>query len=461
MTPKMWDGRFTKATDTTVNDFNSSIRFDCRMAMQDIRGSKAHAAMLCSIGILTTDELDQIETGLNGIAAEIANGTLPFDPQAEDIHMFIEAELTARIGEAGKKLHTGRSRNDQVATDLKLWLRDASSDFKADLIELLETIFELASVHVNTIMPGYTHLQRAQPITFGYHLMAYGQMFLRDLDRLEDAVIRMNISPLGNGALAGTTYPLDREQTAADLGFNGITLNALDGVSDRDFALELAFVLALFMVHISRFSEEIILWSSQEFKFIELDDAFSTGSSIMPQKKNPDVAELARGKTGRVIGDLMTLLTMMKNLPLAYNKDMQEDKEAIFDAFDTVALCLPAFTGMLKTLRVRADRMREAAAGGFTNATDLADYLVIKGLPFREAHHVSGQLVHHCIENNTVLEKLDLDTLKSVCPLFDTDVYEAISLETCVNRRSLPGGPAPETVSSAITASKERLTKFK
>ncbi|MGI6077746.1 MAG: argininosuccinate lyase [Fastidiosipilaceae bacterium] len=461
MTPKMWDGRFTKATDTTVNDFNSSIRFDCRMAMQDIRGSKAHAAMLCSIGILTTDELDQIETGLNGIAAEIANGTLPFDPQAEDIHMFIEAELTARIGEAGKKLHTGRSRNDQVATDLKLWLRDASSDFKADLIELLETIFELASVHVNTIMPGYTHLQRAQPITFGYHLMAYGQMFLRDLDRLEDAVIRMNISPLGNGALAGTTYPLDREQTAADLGFNGITLNALDGVSDRDHAMELAFVLALFMVHISRFSEEIILWSSQEFKFIELDDAFSTGSSIMPQKKNPDVAELARGKTGRVIGDLMTLLTMMKNLPLAYNKDMQEDKEAIFDAFDTVALCLPAFTGMLKTLRVRADRMREAAAGGFTNATDLADYLVIKGLPFREAHHVSGQLVHHCIENNTVLEKLDLDTLKSVCPLFDTDVYEAISLETCVNRRSLPGGPAPETVSSAITASKERLTKFK
>lgn len=457
MSKKLWDGRFTKATDHSVNDFNSSIRFDHRLYSQDIRGSKAHARMLTKIGILSNDDLTAIISGLDGILHDIETGKLAFDMAAEDIHMFIEAELTARIGEAGKRLHTGRSRNDQVALDFKLWIRETAADLKSMLLDLLNTVVDLASQHTRTIMPGYTHLQRAQPITFAHHLMAYAQMFYRDIDRLNDALRRLDLCPLGCGALATTTYPLDREMTAKELGFAGITQNSLDGVSDRDYALEMAAVLAIFMVHLSRFSEEIILWASQEFRFVELDDAYSTGSSIMPQKKNPDVAELTRGKTGRVIGDLTTLLTVVKNLPLAYNKDLQEDKEALFDAFDTCLLCLPAFTGMVRTMRPHIDRMRQAAAGGFTNATDLADYLVAKGLAFREAHAVSGKLVHHCILNDTVLEALPLTTLREFSDLFDEDIYEAISLEACVLRRTVAGGPAPSAVEASIKAIRKQI----
>ncbi len=457
MTKKMWDGRFAKATAAAVNDYNSSIRFDCRLAEQDIKGSQAHAAMLAAIGILTPAENKAIQEGLTGIAADLANGHLAFDPAAEDIHMFVEAILTDRIGEAGKKLHTGRSRNDQVATDLKLWLKEAALDLSQAVGRLVTVLLDLATDHTETVMPGYTHLQRAQPITLAFHLSAYVEMFLRDLDRLQDAICRLDVSPLGSGALAGTTYPLDRKMTADLLGFAAITQNAMDGVSDRDYCLELASNLAIFMVHLSRLSEEIILWSSQEFQFIELDDAYATGSSIMPQKKNPDVAELSRGKTGRVVGNLMSLLTMMKNLPLAYNKDMQEDKEAIFDSFDTVNLCLPAFTGMMQTLTVNQDKMRKAAAGGFTNATDLADYLVNKGLPFRSAHGVSGKLVHLAIEEETDLESLPLSVLKEASPLFEEDVYEAIRLENCVSRRTVVGGPAPTTVKVALAQARDRL----
>lgn len=366
MSRKMWDGRFSKTTDRAVNDFNASIRFDCRMAAEDIRGSMAHAAMLAACGVISPADQTQIQNGLDSILSDLGDGTLSIDPEAEDIHMMIEAELTDRIGEAGKRLHTGRSRNDQVATDLKLWLRGAAAGLQHDLLTLIQVVLDLSRDHLETVMPGYTHLQRAQPITFAHHLMAYAQMFERDWTRIADAVRRMNTCPLGSGALAGTTYPLDRAMTAGQLGFDGVTQNTLDGVSDRDHCMELAAALSILMVHLSRFSEEIILWSSQEFRFIELDDAYATGSSIMPQKKNPDVAELTRGKTGRVIGDLTALLTMMKGLPLAYNKDMQEDKEAIFDAFDTVDLCLPAFTGMLRTMRICKGRMREAAEGGFT-----------------------------------------------------------------------------------------------
>lgn len=454
---KMWDGRFMKETDRAVNDFNSSIRFDNRLYAHDIQGSMAHANMLEAVGILSADDNQAIQTGLKEILRDIESGDLAFDRTAEDIHMFVEAELTERIGDAGKRLHTGRSRNDQVATDLKLYLKAEANKLLGDLLQLTKETTELAAHHIETVMPGYTHLQRAQPLTFGHHMMAYALMFRRDCTRLADALKRMDTCPLGSGALAGTTYPLDRRMVATELGFSDITENSLDGVSDRDYCLELASVLAIFMTHLSRLSEEIILWSSQEFHFVDLDDAYATGSSIMPQKKNPDVAELARGKTGRVIGDLMTLLTMMKGLPLAYNKDMQEDKEAIFDAFDTVNLCLPAFTGMLSTMTVNKENMRTAAKGGFTNATDLADYLVMKGLPFREAHAVSGRLVHYCIEHNTVLEALTLNQLKAESELFEEDIFEAISLEACIARRTLAGGPAPSAVQAAIDSMRNWL----
>jgi argininosuccinate lyase len=458
MTSQMWDGRFRKPVDSQVNDFNSSIRFDARLYRQDIRGSLAHAAMLAAQGIISAADAASIGQGLDEILQDLDEGRLLPDPDAEDIHMFIEAELTRRIGEAGKRLHTGRSRNDQVALDLRLYLRDVCARIRSDLVLLYHTLIGLARQHLHTVMPGYTHLQRAQPITLAHHLMAYVEMIARDIGRLDDCVRRMDVMPLGSGALAGTTYPLDRERVAAQLGFTEISANSLDGVSDRDFAIELAAVLSILMVHASRLGEEIVLWSSQEFSFIELDDSYSTGSSIMPQKKNPDVAELTRGKAGRVFGDLMTLLTVMKGLPLAYNKDMQEDKEAIFDAVDTVCLCLPAITGMLDTMTVRADQMAKAADGGFTNATDLADYLVRRGLPFRSAHEVVGKMVRTCIDRDCTLSDLTLDEMRRFSPLIEQEVYAAISLETCVNRRQIPGAPAPEAVLAAIDRAVARFT---
>ncbi len=446
----MWAGRFSKQVDSRVNDFNSSIRFDARMYEQDIRGSIAHATMLCDCNIISSEDKTAIINGLEGILSDIQTGKLDFDPTAEDIHMFVESVLTQRIGDAGKRLHTGRSRNDQVALDLKMYLKDEIVEISNQLKELLETLCNIADENVETIMPGYTHLQRAQPITLAHHLMAYGNMFLRDIDRLLDCFFRMNYSPLGSGALATTTYQINRTQTAEMLGFAGITQNSLDGVSDRDFAIELASDLSILMMHLSRFSEEIILWCSHEFKFIELDDAFATGSSIMPQKKNPDITELIRGKSGRVFSDLLTLLTMMKGLTLAYNKDMQEDKEAIFDAVDTVKLCIKTFTPMLATMKVNKENMRNAAAKGFINATDCADYLVKKGMPFRDAYKITGQLVAICIENDTDLETLPLSEYKNISEVFENDVYQAISLETCVNQRNVDGGPAPSSVKKQI-----------
>ncbi|MBQ3069013.1 MAG: argininosuccinate lyase [Clostridia bacterium] len=443
---KLWAGRFQKALDDKTNDFNSSISFDSRMAGEDILGSMAHAAMLCKQGIISAEDGKQIREGLSAIADDLACGKLTVDPSAEDIHTFIEGELTARIGDAGKRLHTGRSRNDQVALDIRLYLRNRIPALQDQLTELIDVLCDKADTYADAIMPGYTHLQRAQPITFGHHLMAYAEMLLRDKDRLKDVLRRTNISPLGSGALASTTYPLDREAVAQTLRMDGVTANSLDGVSDRDFAVELAAALSLIMVHLSRFSEEIILWCSWEFKFIELDDAFSTGSSIMPQKKNPDIAELVRGKSGRVFGDLMTLLTVLKGLPLAYNKDMQEDKEAIFDALDTVTMCLTAFTPMIDTMTVLTDNMRKAAAGGFINATDAADYLVSRGLPFRDAYKATGELVALCIQKGLTLEALPLADYKAVCELFDDDVFEAIKLERCAALRRVYGGPAPENV---------------
>ncbi len=447
---KLWAGRFQKEIDKKTNDFNSSITFDSRMAQEDIAGSMAHAAMLAKQGIISKEDGERIREGLAGIAGDLAAGTLEIDPEAEDIHTFVEGELTARIGDAGKRLHTGRSRNDQVALDIRLYLRGAVQPIREQLHDLIRVLCDKAEAHAHTIMPGYTHLQRAQPITFGHHLMAYAEMFLRDISRLDDAVKRMNVSPLGSSALAGTTYPLDRETVAHTLEMDGITHNSLDGVSDRDFCVELAAALSLMMVHLSRFSEEIILWCSWEFKFIELDDAFSTGSSIMPQKKNPDIAELVRGKSGRVFGDLMTLLTMLKGLPLAYNKDMQEDKEAVFDALDTVHMCLTAFVPMIDTMKVLPDNMRRAAAGGFINATDCADYLVGKGLPFRDAYKATGTLVALCIDKGLTLETLPLADYQEVCPLFAEDVFDAIRLERCAAMRRVPGGPAPENVLAEV-----------
>ena len=453
----MWAGRFSKEVDAKVNAFNSSIAFDARMYKQDIAGSIAHATMLGEQGIITMEDSLTLIGGLKEILADIENGKLEFDPNAEDIHMFIEAELTKRLGDVGKRLHTSRSRNDQVALDIRLYLRDEIKAIKKLIKELIETICKIAKGHADTIMPGYTHLQRAQPITFGHHLMAYAQMLLRDIERLNDTEKRMNVNPLGSCALAGTTYNIDRFRTASLLEMREPMANSLDGVSDRDFCMELASALSICMVHLSRFSEEIIMWCSWEFKFIELDDAFSTGSSIMPQKKNPDVTELIRGKTARVIGDNMMLLTMMKGLPLAYNKDMQEDKEAIFDAVDNIKLCLVTFIPMLDTMKVIKENMRNAAAKGFINATDCADYLVKKGMPFRTAYKITGGLVALCISKNTTLEELPLEDYRQQSELFDNDVYTAISLETCVKERKSYGGPSPESILAQIDLTQRKL----
>ncbi|PWJ70745.1 argininosuccinate lyase [Ruminococcaceae bacterium R-25] len=446
MAKKMWAGRFEKATDKEVNDYNSSLPFDCKMYSQDIEGSIAHSQMLAKQGVISEKDAEDIKSGLLSIKEDIESGKLTFDSDAEDIHMFIEEELTNRIGDAGKRLHTGRSRNDQVALDQRLYMVDEAGEIIELMDELITVLVDIAKANTETYMPGYTHLQRAQPITYAHYLSAYIEMFKRDIDRLNAAKDRANVSPLGSGALAGTTYPLDREFVAEQLGMNGVTLCSLDGVADRDFAIEFASACSILMMHLSRMSEEIILYASQEFKFYELDDAYSTGSSMMPQKKNPDVAELTRGKTGRVYGDLISLLVIMKGLPLTYNKDMQEVQEAMFDCIETIKAVLPPFTGMIKTMTIRKDNMEAAALGGFTNATDLADYLVKKGLPFRETHAISGKLVHYCIENGISLLDVSLDKLKEFSPAFEEDVYDAISLKTCVEGRKLIGGPAPDTV---------------
>ncbi len=460
MADMMWAGRFSKQVDEGVNAFNSSIAFDGRMYRHDIQGSIAHATMLGDCGIITKEDSLEIIGGLKEILADIDSGKLELDPNAEDIHMFVEAELTKRLGDVGKRLHTARSRNDQVAVDLRLYLRDEVSEICGLVQTLIRTIIDIAKEHTETVMPGYTHLQRAQPVTFAHHLMAYVWMLLRDLERFRDAAGRMNYCPLGCGALAGTTYATDRQQTSDLLGFTAPVENSLDGVSDRDYCVELNCAMSLLMTHLSRFSEEIILWCSWEFKFIELDDAFATGSSIMPQKKNPDVTELIRGKTGRVNGDLVTLLTMMKGLPLAYNKDMQEDKEAIFDAVDNVKLCVRTFTPMLATMRVLKDNMRNAAARGFINATDCADYLVKKGMPFRDAYKITGTLVALCIEKGLTLETLPIEEYRRMTELFSEDVYKAISLDVCVRERRSYGGPSPDAVKLQIEKAEAALEIF-
>ncbi len=447
---KMWDARFSKEENSRVNDFNSSIRFDSRMFREDIAGSIAHATMLGRCGVIEPTEADRIVEGLSGILADLESGALEIDPAAEDIHMFVEEVLTNRIGDTGKRLHTARSRNDQVALDVRLYLRREIDEIRALLKTLLTAVADLAEKNADAVMPGYTHLQRAQPVTFGHYVLAYAQMLLRDDGRLREIRKHTNISPLGSGALASTTYPIDRMMTAELLGMDGVTENSMDGVSDRDFLAELIFALSLIMTHLSRFSEEIILWCSGEFAFVELDDAFSTGSSIMPQKKNPDIAELVRGKTGRVYGDLTAILTVLKGIPLAYNKDMQEDKEAAFDAIDTAKLCIELFAAMIGTMTVRRERLRQAASGGFINATDCADYLVKKGLPFRDAYRVSGRLVAYCIEHGATLETLPLDTYREFSPLFGEDVYDAVDLDNCVNRRTVYGGPSAESVRRQI-----------
>ena len=453
---KMWQGRFKKEEDERVNDFNSSISFDSRMYKQDITGSIAHARMLGKTGIIEESESEKIVEGLKGILHDIESGNLEFDSKAEDIHMFVEQVLTQRIGDAGKRLHTSRSRNDQVALDLRMYLLENIKNVKSKLIYLMNTVIEKAKQNTDTVMSGYTHLQRAQPITLAHELLAYAQMFKRDIMRLDDCYERTDVMPLGSCALAGTTYPIDREFVKEQLGFAEITQNSIDGVSDRDFVLEFAFDLSLIMMHLSRFSEEIILWCSSEFGYMELDDAFATGSSIMPQKKNPDIAELVRGKTGRVYGSLTTLLTVMKGIPLAYNKDMQEDKEAIFDALDNTLLCLEIFAEMLSTASFNKDKMRAGAGFGFINATDCADYLVKKGLPFRSAYKIVGELVAVCIEKGYSFETLPLDEYKAVSEVFENDVYKAVDLDVCVNGRNVPGGPAKEAVEKQIA----NLEKF-
>ena len=452
---QLWKGRFKKELAKETNDFNSSIKFDSRMFEEDIKGSIAHATMLGATGIIEKSESEKIVQGLSEILEDIKSGSLEIDMEAEDIHTFIEGELTARLGQTGKRLHTARSRNDQVALDIRMVLKKEIDEISKKLKELIGVLCNKAEENKDTIMPGYTHLQRAQPITFAHHLLAYCAMLCRDLDRLKDVKRRMNVLPLGSGALAGTTYPIDRNMVAEVLGFDDICLNSLDGVSDRDFCIELASALSLIMVHLSRFSEEIIMWCSWEFKFVELDDAFSTGSSIMPQKKNPDIAELVRGKSGRVFGDLTALLTVMKGIALAYNKDMQEDKEAIFDAVDTVKMCLNAFTPMIDTMTVLKDNMRNAAAKGFINATDCADYLVGKGLPFRDAYKATGELVAVCIDKGLTLETLPIEEYKAVCDVFDSDVYTAINLEKCVNDRIAVGGPAKASIDAQIESARK------
>ena len=454
---KLWSGRFTKNTDKKVNDFNSSIAFDTRLYKHDLQGSIAHAKMLGRTCIINKEDSDAIVVALKQILKDIENGLVEFDIDAEDIHMNVEKILIERIGEAGKKLHTGRSRNDQVALDIRMYLKDEITEITSMLIELEKVLINIAEKNLDTIMPGYTHLQRAQPITFAHHMMAYFQMFRRDIERLADCYKRTDIMPLGSGALAGTTYPLDRKYVMNELGFSSITENSLDGVSDRDFVIELAFCNSLIMTHLSRFSEELILWSSYEFGFILMDDGYCTGSSIMPQKKNPDVAELVRGKTGRVYGSLTALLTMMKSLPLAYNKDMQEDKDAIFDSIDTLKLCIPVFTDMIKTMKINVDKMYKSASGGFTNATDVADYLVKKGIPFRSAHEISGKMVLHCEQLSKAIEDLTMPEFKTFSPLIEDDIYSEISMERCVSERKVYGGPSKESVQTQIMNGKEFL----
>ena len=456
---KLWGGRFSKATDALVDDFNSSIRFDARMYRQDIAGSIAHAKMLGKCGIIPAGDAELIAEALPGILRDIEDGRVELSVDAEDIHMNIEAILTERIGDAGKRLHTGRSRNDQVALDIRLYLRDGAEETAELIRALLAAVLGLAEKHTGTIMPGYTHLQKAQPVTLAHHLMAYFEMLRRDAARLNDCRARINVMPLGAGALAGTTYPLDREYVAELLGFDSVCRNSMDAVSDRDFIIELISCFSILMMHLSRFCEELILWSSNEFGFVTMDDAYSTGSSIMPQKKNPDVAELIRGKTGRVYGDLMTILTVMKGIPLAYNKDMQEDKECVFDALDTVRLCLPVFTNMLTTMSVNSEKMLAGAKGGFTNATDVADYLVKKGVPFRSSHEIVGKMVAMAEKAGKSLDEFTMEEFRECSPLIEEDIYDAISMSACVNGRKITGAPAPERVIEEIQSGYEFLKK--
>ena len=454
---KLWAGRMTGEVDERLNKLNASIGYDSRMYKQDITGSMAHAKMLGKTGIIEESEAVKIVEGLKGILEDLESGKLEIDMSAEDIHTFVEGELTARIGDAGKRLHTARSRNDQVALDIRMYLADEIDGLIERAKNLIGVICEIAKKHADAVMPGYTHLQRAQPVTLGHYVMAYAQMLARDVDRMADCKKRTLVMPLGSGALAGTTYPLDREMVAQELGFNGITMNSIDGVSDRDFVLELMSDLSIMMMHLSRLSEEVCLWCSWEYRFMSLDDEFSTGSSIMPQKKNPDIAELVRGKTGRVYGDLMTLLTAMKALPLAYNKDMQEDKEAVFDAVDTAMLCLEVLAPMLESATFNTENMKNAAAKGFINATDCADYLTKKGVPFRDAYNVTGKLVRLCMEKGLTLETLGMDEYKKAHEVFDEDVYEAIDMLNCVSRRTVDGGPAPESVKKQIAEMEKKL----
>ena len=454
---QLWGGRFTKETDKLVYGFNASISFDKRFYEQDIRGSIAHVTMLAKQGILTGEEKEQIIKGLESIRTDVENGTLKITEEYEDIHSFVEASLIDRIGEAGKKLHTGRSRNDQVALDMKLYTRDEILELDGLLKEMLEVLLKLMKDNLETYMPGFTHLQKAQPITLAHHMGAYFEMFKRDRSRMKDIYKRMNLCPLGSGALAGTTYPLDREYTAELLGFDGPTLNSMDSVSDRDYLIELLSAMSTVMMHLSRFSEEVIIWNSNEYRFVEIDDAYSTGSSIMPQKKNPDIAELVRGKTGRVYGALTALLTTMKGIPLAYNKDMQEDKEFVFDAIDTTKGCLALFTGMLKTMKFNRARMEESAKHGFTNATDAADYLVNHGVPFRDAHGIVGQLVLYCIDKGIALDDMSLEEFKAVSPVFEEDIYDAISMKTCVEMRNTIGAPGRAAMEQVIQEEEKYL----
>ena len=454
---QLWGGRFTKETDKLVYDFNASISFDQRFYEQDIRGSIAHVTMLAKQGILTDEEKEQIIKGLESIRTDVENGTLKITEKYEDIHSFVEANLIDRIGDAGKKLHTGRSRNDQVALDMKLYTRDEILELDSLLKEMLEVLLKLMKENLEVYMPGFTHLQKAQPITLSHHMGAYFEMFKRDRSRMKDIYKRMNLCPLGSGALAGTTYPLDREYTAELLDFDGPTLNSMDSVSDRDYLIELLSAMSTVMMHLSRFSEEVIIWNTNEYKFVEIDDAYSTGSSIMPQKKNPDIAELVRGKTGRVYGALMSMLTTMKGLPLAYNKDMQEDKELVFDAIDTTKGCLALFTGMLKTMKFNSARMEESAKHGFTNATDAADYLVNHGVPFRDAHGIVGRLVLYCIDKGIALDNMSMEEFKAISPVFEDDIYDAISMKTCVEMRNTIGAPGKAAMEKVIKAEEEYL----